>query len=152
MKSINNEPIEIYTDGACDEKSRIGGWACIVIEGDYVDIINGCEVDTTHNRMELIAVIEGLKYCKGKKNIIIHSDSSLVVDSINKGRIDKWIKNNWKTKSGKDRRNKDLWLSILDFKQDYIISWDKVKAHSKIYYNNLANKYARKAMKDKIKS
>ncbi len=150
MKQKDDDVLKIFTDGACNVINKIGGWASIIIEGENEKIITGSADKTTNNRMEMIAVIKALNQFNERRRINIYSDSNLIIDSINSNKINKWQNREWKTNSGNDRKNKDLWLSLIKLIEKHDIKWIKVKAHSKIHYNNLANKLARKSMRNRI--
>lgn len=142
--------ITIYTDGACSGNPGPGGWGAILIYKDVTKELSGFVDKTTNNRMEMIAVIKALNQFNERRRINIYSDSNLIIDSINSNKINKWQNREWKTNSGNDRKNKDLWLSLIKLIEKHDIKWIKVKAHSKIHYNNLANKLARKSMRNRI--
>ncbi|MDP4007869.1 MAG: ribonuclease H [Candidatus Peregrinibacteria bacterium] len=131
---------EIYTDGSCIGNPGPGGWAFIVIDKNAKDddgstsgVVHhesGYDKATTNNRMEMMAIIKALEYGVKKKwdKIKIHSDSNLLVSTINLG---------WKKKA-----NLDLWLEMekLLSKIKIDISW--VKAHDKNIYNNMVDELA----------
>jgi ribonuclease HI len=148
--------IEIWTDGGCSgngKETSIGGWGVVLKYGDYEkELYNGVK-NTTNNRMELQACIEALQTLKTNiQPIIIYSDSQYVVDGINNW-IFSWIKNNWKTSTKKEVENKDLWVKLLELKNNFnLIKFVKVKGHSDNEYNNRADKLAQKGIESvKIK-
>ena len=102
--------VKIYTDGACSGNPGRGGWAAIIIDGEKIEKISGASENTTNNRMELIAVISGLKYVK-EQNIELYTDSKYTKDGIEKW-IFKWKKNGWKTANRQDVKNIDLWKNL----------------------------------------
>ncbi|MEQ2129260.1 ribonuclease HI, partial [Caldanaerobacter subterraneus KAk] len=91
----NNEIVEIYTDGACSGNPGPGGWAAVLIYKGIKKEISGFEENTTNNRMELKAAIEGLKALKRPCKVNLYSDSSYLINAFNEGWIEKWQKNNW---------------------------------------------------------
>ena len=110
MDSVINN-VKIYTDGACSGNPGKGAFSYVILIND-IEIKNYCNgfIKTTNNRMELMAIIESIKFIKNleninkETNIIIYSDSKYVVDSINK----RWL-NNWILKDFKNVKNVDLW-------------------------------------------
>ena len=138
--------IEIYTDGACLGNPGPGGWAAIILINGNQKVISGQSVKTTNNRMELTASIKSLEYFKSKKKICIYTDSKYLKDGITKWII-KWEKNNWKNSKKQDVKNKDLWEKLKILIKLHEVSWSWVKAHSTISFNNLADKFAKEAIK-----
>lgn len=143
--------IEIYTDGSCSKNPGPGGWAAIVYSNSNVEKIIGNSLNTTNNRMELKAVIEGLKYCDKIEceSIYIYSDSAYVVNAIKKDWISKWKDRSWKTAKGDEVKNKEMWIELnkilKKIKQTKKLRIIKVKGHSDNINNALADKLARQA-------
>jgi ribonuclease HI len=125
--------INIYTDGSCHTQYTIGAWAAILqIDGNEI-LLKEHELNTTHNRMELIAVLKAIEYLKtndlDKRDIHIFSDSQYVVHLIE--RKEKLRNQNFKSKSGNHLPNAELLELFLASIQDLAISFIKVKAHQK---------------------
>ena len=120
--------IEIYTDGACLNNPGPGGWGVIILEKDKKIVFGGNEIETTNNRMELTAVIEGLKQISKGTPVKIFSDSSYVINTMTK---------NWKRK-----KNNDLWDALDNQVLSRIIEWNWVKGHSGNTFNEEADKIA----------
>ena len=120
---MNEDILEIYTDGAC--RYGEGGWAAILIHTDKVVKIGGHENNTTSNRMELKAAIEALKYVKEQCNIIVYTDSQYLKKGITEW-INLWLNNDWN--KGKVN-NKDLWADLHKLSSNKCIKWRWVKAH-----------------------
>jgi len=133
---------KIYTDGACSGNPGKGGWAAIIL-GDGFDqsTISGNELNTTNNRMELMAPIMALKKIKEKSEITIFTDSKYVKDGITDW-IKKWKLNNWKSSNKKPVKNKDLWMKLDKSCLKHKVTWKWVKAHAGNKYNNLADELA----------
>lgn len=139
---IKNKSTIIFTDGASRGNPGPGGWGTVVFfpidkNKNKVLELGGSEKNTTNNKMEMTAVINGLKFINDKKikdEIIIYTDSSYVVNGITKW-IFGWIKNNWKTKNKEDVLNKDLWKKMFVLTQDKKITWKIIKGHSGISAN-----------------
>ena len=143
--------VDIYTDGACSGNPGPGGWCAILIYNNYEKILSGYYPSTTNNRMELLAVICGLKQLKEKCDVTLYSDSSYVVDSINLGRLDSWINNKWKLASKDPVKNSDLWKAFLTQVKKHNVTFVKVKGHSDNVYNNKCDLIARKEITNNIK-
>jgi ribonuclease HI len=130
FESLNNRLIKIYTDGSCHTQLLIGAWAATIFENDKKEIIKGTEENTTHNRMELKAVIEALKHVNEVgARIEIYSDSQYVVNLLS--RKAKFETKNFLTKSGNSVRNVDLVKELLLLIEKHRPVFIKVKAHQK---------------------
>ena len=139
--------VDIYTDGACSGNPGKGGWAAILIYNGVDKAISGGAPETTNNRMELLAIIEGLRALKEGCNVNLYSDSAYALEAFNKGWIDEWQKNKWKTSSKQDVKNKDLWSALLIEIKKHNMNWIKVKGHADNEYNNRCDEMARAAIK-----
>ncbi len=137
MNSSQNIAIEAATDGACSGNPGKGGWGGLIIFEDGSELeIGGFELNTTNNRMELMAAIktlEKLKQFKLKNNFKLRTDSKYLIDGYSNW-INNWKKNGWKTSTGKPVQNLDLWQKIdgLRIKE---VSMEFVKGHSGDKYN-----------------
>ena len=137
MNSSQNIAIEAATDGACSGNPGKGGWGGLIIFDDGSELeIGGFEINTTNNRMELMAAIktlEKLKQFKLKNNFKLRTDSKYLIDGYSNW-INNWKKNGWKTSTGKPVQNLDLWQKIdgLRIKE---VSMEFVKGHSGDKYN-----------------
>ena len=136
--------IKIYTDGSCLKNPGNGGWAAIICTDNEVKKISGSEKDTTNNRMELMATINALKEVNSEDLIEIYTDSKYVKNGITDW-IHNWIKNNWKTSSKEDVKNKDLWVQLHDLNNNSQIKWNWVKAHAGNPLNEEVDLLAKKA-------
>ena len=136
--------IKIYTDGSCLKNPGSGGWAAIICTDNEVKKISGSEKDTTNNRMELMATINALKEVNSEDLIEIYTDSKYVKNGITDW-IHNWIKNNWKTSSKEDVKNKDLWVQLYDLNKNSKIKWNWVKAHAGNPLNEEVDLLAKKA-------
>lgn len=131
----------LYTDGACSGNPGPGGYAAILVCGVYEKEIKGGEAETTNNRMELLAVIEGLKCLKEKCEVTVYSDSSYVINAFTKGWIYSWQKAGWKRKDG-PLKNVDLIKELYELSFKHKITWEWVKGHADNEYNNRCDKMA----------
>lgn len=134
--------VEIYTDGACLGNPGPGGWCAILIYKGVEKVISGLNKETTNNRMELTAAIEGLKALKEKCKVILYSDSAYLVNSINENWIENWQKNNFKK-----IKNVDLWKELIYQIKIHDVKFIKVKGHSDNKYNNKCDLIAREQAK-----
>jgi ribonuclease HI len=148
---------EIYTDGSCHTQHRTGAWVTILLVGPKKIVLSGCEGDTTHNRMELMAVIRGMEYIKihyPAINILhIYSDSQYVVRL--PGREDKLTTVGFANKKGVLLPNTDLLKELPELSLLFTIEWVKVKAHQKkgveMNYNIDADFLSRKLVREAVK-
>ena len=135
--------VDIYTDGACSGNPGNGGYCAILMYNGNEKVVSGAEIETTNNRMELKAVIEGLKALKVPCNVNLYSDSRYVVDAFNENWISTWQLNNWRTAGKKEVKNVDLWKELLDLiAKQKVVNFIKVKGHSDNEFNNMCYKIA----------
>ena len=143
--------INIYTDGACSSNPGVGGWGVVILKNNENPIyLNGGQLQTTNNRMELIATIKALTYFNNPTNISLFTDSKYVKDGI-KSWIIKWKKNGWKTSTKKPVKNKYLWLKLdRQIQRHTTINWHWIKGHIGHKYNEYADYLAQKFIKEHI--
>ena len=122
--------VEIFTDGACSGNPGIGGWGAILRYKETEKELSGGELETTNNRMELMAVIQALSALKTACNISLYTDSQYVMKGITEW-LDNWKKNSWKTSNKKQAvKNVDLWQQLDELVQKHEIRWIWVKGHN----------------------
>ncbi len=138
--------ITLYTDGACSGNPGPGGYAGILIYGDIRREYNGGEPSTTNNRMEVKAVIEGLKKLKYPCKVDIYSDSSYTVNAFLNGWIYGWKKKGWKKADGKPVLNVDLWEELIRLTSVHEVKFHKVAGHADNELNNRCDELARAAI------
>ena len=136
--------IKIYTDGACSGNPGNGGWGALIQENDNEIKINGGELNTTNNRMELTAVIKALELFERSVEIEIYTDSKYVMQGITEW-IKNWKKNQWKTSQKQDVKNKDLWIELYNLNNSLNVKWNWVKAHAGDPLNEEVDLLAKKA-------
>ena len=134
--------VKLYTDGACSGNPGKGGYGAILIYNGIEKEISGYEEDTTNNRMELLAAIEGLKCLKFPCEVELYSDSSYLVNAFLNGWIYNWKRNNWVKNDKQEVKNIDLWQKLLELTKVHNINFIKVKGHSDNEYNNRCDKLA----------
>lgn len=139
-------PVIIYTDGACSGNPGPGGWGAILIYGDKRKEINGGELETTNNRMELRAAAEALNALKRPVRAELHTDSEYVRKGITEW-IGNWKRNGWKTAARKPVKNADLWQLLDEARQRHDVEWHWVKGHAGEPENERADELARAGLK-----
>lgn len=122
--------VHIYTDGACSHNPGPGGWGVVLIYGDYRKELSGADSETTNNRMELTAVIEGLRALNQPCQVILFTDSKYIVDSVNLGRLEKWSQNGWRKANKGSVLNADLWEDIVALTSIHQVEFRWVKGHA----------------------
>ena len=139
--------VTLYTDGACSVNPGVGGWGAVLMFNGYEKCISGAEESTTNNRMELTAVIEGLKCLKEPCIVEVYSDSAYVVNAFANGWILGWEKSGFVKSDNKPVLNVDLWRELLRLTRIHRVEFIKVKGHADNEYNNLCDKLATDAVK-----
>jgi len=143
---IHNK-IQLFTDGACKGNPGVGGWGALIKQAKGVNELKGFQIHTTNNRMELVAVIEGLKSINKNENIQIITDSKYVKNGMNQWIVN-WKNNGWRTASKKPVKNKELWQELDTLVQNYNINWKWVKGHSGDPGNERADQLANEAIEE----
>jgi len=137
MKDQNT--ISVFTDGSSLGNPGPGGWGAIVVDGDRVKELGGAENPTTNNRMELSGAIGALGYIgEMEKNIVLHTDSSYVINGITKW-VYGWKRNNWITSQKQEVLNRDLWEKLLAAIAGKKIEWKYVGGHIGVVGNERAD-------------
>ena len=139
----------LYTDGACSGNPGPGGWGAILIYGEIKKELSGGETSTTNNRMELTAVIEGLKRLKFPCIVDIYSDSAYTVNAFQEGWGRNWEKGGWIKADKKPVLNADLWQELISLVRKHQVTFHKVKGHSDNQLNNRCDELARAAILSK---
>lgn len=127
--------IELYSDGACSGNPGPGGWGAVLVYKGIEKEISGFEKETTNNRMELTAVIEGLKALKEPCEVALTTDSKYVADALINGWAKSWQKNGWKKADKKPALNPDLWEELLALCDVHSLDITWVKGHAGHPYN-----------------
>ncbi len=123
---MNRPTIEIYTDGACSGNPGPGGFATILRCGPLEKVISAGYAMTTNNRMELLAVITGLEAIRWEQaDVVVWSDSSYVVDAVEKG----WVFS-WEQKGFAKKANPDLWTRFLAVYRRHKVRFQWIRGHN----------------------
>ncbi|MGH1470092.1 MAG: ribonuclease HI [Cellvibrionaceae bacterium] len=133
--------IEIFTDGACKGNPGPGGWGALLRYNGTEKRLHGGELNTTNNRMELMAAIEAIKSVTEPCDIALTTDSQYVRKGITEW-MQNWKKNGWKTANKKPVKNSDLWKELDEQTGLHKIEWHWVKGHSGHYENEIADELA----------
>ena len=125
--------LKLYTDGACSNNQgdvNFGGWGTILEFGEHTKELYGGEKNTTNNRMELTAVIEGFRALKrdGLK-VEVYSDSSYVMNCFRDKWYVNWQKNGWKNSKKEPVENRELWEELISLTEKHLVRFFRVKGH-----------------------
>ena len=137
--------VVIHTDGACRGNPGPGGWGAVLQAGEQQKSLNGFDPETTNNRMELTAVIEGLRALRRPCRVQLVTDSKYVMQGITQWMAN-WKRNGWKTAARKPVKNVDLWRLLDTEVQRHDVDWRWVKGHSGNPGNELADRLANQAI------
>jgi ribonuclease HI len=143
------DTVVIYTDGACRGNPGPGGWGVILSYKEVVKELYGGEKETTNNRMELTAAIQGLEALKKQCKVELNTDSKYVLQGITEW-LPNWKKRGWKTAGNKPVKNEDLWRRLDAAGSQHTIEWKWVKGHSGHKENDRADELANLGI-DKLK-
>ena len=134
--------VELFTDGACSGNPGPGGWGAVLRYGEREKELCGGESETTNNRMELTAVIMGLKALKEPCIVRLVTDSKYVADAITKGWAVSWRNNGWRKADKKPALNSDLWDELLGLLEMHDVNIEWVKGHAGHPENERCDKMA----------
>ena len=137
--------IELFTDGACRGNPGPGGWGVLLREEGHEWTLSGSEMNTTNNRMELAAAIDGLAYFTEAREIALTTDSQYVRQGITQW-IHGWRRNGWRTSAKQPVKNQDLWQALDALAAKHSVSWHWVKGHSGHPENEQADALANAAI------
>ena len=140
--------IEIYTDGACSGNPGPGGWGVVLLYQGNKKELSGYQPETTNNRMELFAAIQGLAALREPCEVTLYSDSSYLINAFEKHWLDNWQRNGWKTSSKSPVENQDLWKLLLLHVKNHRVRFVKVKGHSDNAYNKRCDEMAVAAIRN----
>ena len=126
---MTDKRVALYTDGACKGNPGAGGWGVVLEYGEHRKELFGGDVETTNNRMELMAAIAGLSALKLRCVVDLYTDSVYVKDGITKW-LSNWKSNGWRTAAKKPVANQDLWKQLDQAVSNHEVNWHWVKGHS----------------------
>jgi len=135
----------MYTDGACSGNPGPGGWGVLLRYNGHERELHGGEPGTTNNRMELSAVIEGLRALKRPCRVVIVTDSQYVKRGIGEW-MPRWKRNGWRTSRREPVKNADLWRALDAALAPHTVEWRWVRGHSGHSENERADELARAAI------
>jgi len=125
-----DDRIRIYTDGGASPNPGVGGYGVVLLSGNRRKELSAGYKLTTNNRMEMLGVIVALEALKQPSDVILHTDSKYVVDSITKRWVYGWMKRGWKKSDGQRPENVDLWQRLLPLIQEHKVEFVWVKGHA----------------------
>jgi ribonuclease HI len=134
--------VVIYTDGACSGNPGPGGWGVVLRWNGTQKELHGGDVQTTNNRMELMAAIQALEALHRPSQVQLHTDSTYLLNGITKW-ITAWQRNGWRTSARKPVKNEDLWRRLVEAMNGHEVSWLWVKGHAGEEGNERADALAR---------
>ena len=149
---------EIYTDGSCKSAGlqTFGAWGFIVVlDSKKIFYKTGSEIGTTNQRMELLAVVEAMRYImplrREHQRITLYSDSAYVINCYSQRWYDKWLTNGWTNSRGENVAHKELWEELIPYFNHWWFSFLKVKGHANTYWNNVCDELVQQEA-DKLKN
>ena len=134
--------VYIYTDGACRGNPGPGGWGAVLVYNGHEKELSGGEKNTTNNRMELTAAIEGLSALKEPCEVTLTTDSKYLCDAIEKGWAEGWRKRGWVKPDKKPALNPDLWEKLLGLLAVHKVEFVWVRGHNGHEYNERCDRLA----------
>lgn len=134
--------VELYTDGSCSGNPGPGGWGAVLRWNGAERELSGGSGDTTNNRMELTAAIEGLCALKEPCRVTLYTDSAYLSNAVLKGWLRGWKKNGWKKSDKSPVLNRDLWEALDEQLSRHDVTFVWVKGHADNAYNNRCDELA----------
>lgn len=144
---MSAKDLKMFTDGACKGNPGPGGWGVLLRYGDTEKELWGGEEATTNNRMELLAVIQGLSALTRPSKLTIVTDSQYVKNGMTQW-IHNWKSNGWKTAARKPVKNADLWQQLDALVQQHDVNWEWVRGHSGHPENERADELANRGIEE----
>jgi ribonuclease HI len=129
VPALDRSEVEIVADGSCLGNPGPGGWACILRCGERERVLQGNVPDTTNNRMELVATIEGLRALKRACQVTVLTDSQYVRRGITEF-LPRWKTNGWQSAAGKAIANRGLWEELDELAGYHHVIWVHVRGHA----------------------
>lgn len=142
--------VYLFTDGACKGNPGAGGWGVLLRYGTHEKELFGGEAQTTSNRMELTAVLSGLKTLNRPCDVVICTDSQYVKNGMESW-IHNWKKNGWKTAGRQPVKNADLWQQLDEQVARHRVRWQWVKGHAGHAENERADALANRGVEQALR-
>ena len=142
--------VYLFTDGACKGNPGAGGWGVLLRYGTHEKELFGGEAQTTNNRMELMAVLSGLKTLNCPCDVVICTDSQYVKNGMESW-IHNWKKNGWKTAGRQPVKNADLWQQLDEQVARHRVRWQWVKGHAGHTENERADALANRGVEQALR-
>ena len=142
--------VYLFTDGACKGNPGAGGWGVLLRYGEHEIELFGGEAQTTNNRMELTAVLSGLKTLNRPCDVVICTDSQYVKNGMESW-IHNWKKNGWKTAGRQPVKNADLWQQLDEQVARHRVRWQWVKGHAGHTENERADALANRGVEQALR-
>lgn len=146
---MSGKTVEIFTDGACRGNPGPGGWGALLRLGAAERCLKGAEQNTTNNRMELTAAIEGLAALQRPSRVVLTTDSQYVRQGITRW-IRAWKARGWRLADKKPVKNQDLWQRLDALNQTHEVRWQWVKGHSGHPENEAVDQLANRAIDEML--
>lgn len=134
--------VTLYTDGACRGNPGPGGWGAILVFRGIEKELSGGECETTNNRMELTAAIEGLRALREPCRVLLVTDSKYLLDGVTRGWAEGWKRRGWKKADGSPALNPELWDALLSLLAVHEVRFEWVHGHTGHPYNERCDKLA----------
>ena len=138
--------VTVYTDGACSGNPGPGGWAALILDDGAERVVSGAALHTTNQRMELTAAIEALTAIAERRRVLLHTDSSYVMNCFRDRWWARWEANGWLGAGRQSVANRDLWERLIAETRRHDVVWHKVKGHSGHPLNDRVDALARAAI------
>ena len=145
MSATNGDVVEIFSDGACSGNPGPGGWGTLLRFGHHEKELSGFDPETTNNRMELTAAIQGLAALKRPCRVVLTTDSEYVKKGITEW-INGWVSKGWKSSQKKEVANRELWEQLLALTKKHQVEWHWVRGHAGHEENERCDALARAAI------
>lgn len=129
-RPVLGERVDLFCDGACDTQKGLGGWATILKFGERELVLSGGERDTTNNRMELSALLAGLRSLKRPCTVRVVTDSQYLRKAFTDRWLLNWQRNGWKTASKEPVKNQDLWEALILEARRHSLTFVWVRGHA----------------------
>jgi len=140
--------ISIYTDGACNTKTGMGGWAALIRRDEWETVVTGTSTKASPFQMEAEAVIGALTRLDGKGHMEIYTDCELLVRGMTEY-LHVWIQRNWKKSNNKPVKNRDVWERLMAATAECNITWNWIRGHAGHPFNTRVHMLARQACRQK---